>query len=133
MKKRYITFFDREREIVSDLPWGEDNLVVVLATDIERLERARFEFNERLARILRTERRGPEDQANTLREISSLVAGIRPTSIPPRFLALEPGVEAKVKRSSNLRFAHLLDAKLLSRMPMREINHLEVTAEAMTP
>lgn len=115
MKKRYVTFFDREREIVSDLPWGEDNLVVVLATDTERLERARFEFDERLARMLRTEKRSPEDQANTLREISSLVVGMRPTSIPPRFVAPEPGVESKANLSSRLRFAHLLDAKLLSR------------------
>ncbi|KQS90999.1 hypothetical protein ASG42_10910 [Rhizobium sp. Leaf391] len=115
MKKRYITFFDRERGIVSDLPWGEDNLVVVLATDTKRLERARVEFNERLARMLRTEKRSPEDQANTLREISSLVAGMRPTSIPHRLLAPEPDVEAKANRSSSLRFAHLLDAKLLSR------------------
>lgn len=114
MKKRYITF-DRQREITSDLPWDDDNLVVVLATATKRVERARFESNERPILMLRAEEWSLDDQANTLREISCLVAGMRPTSILFRPLAPEPRVETSASRSSSLRFAHLLDAKLLSR------------------
>lgn len=115
MKKRYITFFDKERELMCDLPWGDDSLVVVLATDTHRLERARFQFAERQARMLLAKERNREDQAKTLREISSMVIGIRPTSIPPKPLAPAPVAEPTANRVSSLRFAHLLHAKQLSK------------------
>lgn len=101
--------------MISNLPWGEDNLVVVLATDLQRLERARFEFIERIGRMLRTTAEHREEQEKSLRDLNSMVMGIRPTTIPPRFLALEPGVGAIATRSAISRFTHLLDAQLMSR------------------
>lgn len=99
MKKRYVTFIDQEREIISDLPWGDDSLVVVLATDTKRLERARFEFNERVGRLLRSPAEYREEQEKTLRDLNGMVMGMRPTTIAPKYLAMPKIAPASAQRS----------------------------------
>lgn len=81
MRVKYHTFFGLERIVeMEQMPFGTDNLVIVPATDTKRIEHARVALTARNAFKNRDEL---EDKV-ALRELSSMVIGLRPVSIPPK-------------------------------------------------
>ena len=101
MKVKYHMFFATERVYeIEELPIGKDCLVVVPADDTDRLGRARIALLERQARQAAAKGRDRDREADkaTMREINSMIIGIRPTSIPPTPLVGEKAKEP-IKKS----------------------------------